>query len=243
MLALKKPDRSRWDDRKLDHVRPYLDAAERDGRFGVVAIVVAQEFQWVFSATKRTGAGGGIWFDFAKAERRVGIYYFYVLDPEFGPGFIKICTYFPYPAKVWLNGHEWAKRQADHAGIGYTALANGFATCDRPRRAAGDLRPVRARRRAGVLRPLDRRHPDPVHRRRPGRRLLVGAVDAPSRGVHAPWCSTTPAGPAGSSKRSSPTTSPSAAPKRVDVVFGPTGRGRHHQAAVLRPACSPPAPR
>ena len=31
ILALKKPDRSRWDDRKLDHVRPYLEAAERDG--------------------------------------------------------------------------------------------------------------------------------------------------------------------------------------------------------------------
>ena len=86
ILALKKPDRSRWDDRKLDHVRPYFDAAERDGRFGVVAIVVAQEFQWVFNATKHTGAGGGIWFEFTKAERRVGIYYFYVLDPEFGPG-------------------------------------------------------------------------------------------------------------------------------------------------------------
>jgi hypothetical protein len=97
-----------------------------------VAIVAAQEFQWVFNATKRTGSGGGVWFDYAKAERRVGIYYFYVLDPEFGPGFIKICTYFPYPAKVWLNGHEWAKRQAARAGIAYTALANGFATCDHP---------------------------------------------------------------------------------------------------------------
>src|SRR5947209_11352664 len=39
ILALKKPDRSRWDDRKLDHVRPYLDAAQRGGRYGVVAIV------------------------------------------------------------------------------------------------------------------------------------------------------------------------------------------------------------
>jgi hypothetical protein len=98
----------------------------------VVAIVVAQEFQWVFNATKHTGATGGIWFEFTKAERRVGICYFYVLDPEFGPGFIKICTYFPYPAKVWLNGHEWAKRQADRVGISYRALANGFAACDQP---------------------------------------------------------------------------------------------------------------
>ncbi len=71
-------------------------------------------------------------FDFVKAERRVGTYYFYVNDPEFGPGFIKICTYFPYPAKVWLNGHEWAKRQADHEGVAYSALSNGFASCDQP---------------------------------------------------------------------------------------------------------------
>jgi hypothetical protein len=130
ILQLKKPDRSRWDDRKLDHVRPYLDAAERAGHHGVVAIVAAQEFQWVFSATKKTGSTVGVWFDWAKAERRVGIYYFYVRDPDFGPGFIKICTYFPYPAKVWINGHEWAKRQADQAGINYRALGNGFAACD-----------------------------------------------------------------------------------------------------------------
>jgi hypothetical protein len=134
ILQLKKPDRSRWDDRKLDHVRPYLDAAERTGRHGVVAIVAAQEFQWVFSATKKTGSTAGVWFDWAKTERRVGIYYFYVWDPDFGPGFIKICTYFPYPAKVWVNGHEWAKRQADQAGISCRALGNGFAACDSPAR-------------------------------------------------------------------------------------------------------------
>jgi hypothetical protein len=44
VLALKKPDRS-WDDRKLDHVRPYLERAEREGRCAVVAIVACQEFQ------------------------------------------------------------------------------------------------------------------------------------------------------------------------------------------------------
>ena len=134
ILALKKPDRSRWDDRKLDHVRPSLERAERAGRFGVVAIVAVQEFQWVFTATKRRGAASAVWFDWTKTERRVGIYYFYVLDPDFGPGFIKLCTYFPYPAKVWVNGHEWAKRQADRAGLSYTALSNGFATSAQPRR-------------------------------------------------------------------------------------------------------------
>ena len=41
VLALKKPDRSRWDDRKLDYVRPCLTAAEEQGRSAVVAIVAA----------------------------------------------------------------------------------------------------------------------------------------------------------------------------------------------------------
>ena len=134
ILALKKPDRTRWDDRKLDHVRPYLDAAEREGRYGVVAIVACQEFQWVLSGRNRATHPNAVCYDFFREERRVGTYYFYILDPEFGPGFIKICTYFPYPAKVWLNGHEWVKRQALHAGIGYTELENGFRSCSEPER-------------------------------------------------------------------------------------------------------------
>ena len=39
-----------------------------------------------------------------------------------------------YPAKVWVNGHEWAKHQADQADLTYTALANGFASCEQPER-------------------------------------------------------------------------------------------------------------
>ena len=131
VLRLKGPDRSRWDDRKLDHVRPYLEAAERERRFGIVAIVAGQEFAWVFSArTHRKGKA--LWFEFFREQRRVGVYYFYILDPDFGPAFIKICTYFPYPARVWVNGHEWAKRQADHGGLDYSALSNGFASCPEP---------------------------------------------------------------------------------------------------------------
>jgi len=132
VLSLAGPDRSRWDDRKVDHVRPYVDDAVAAGRFGVVAIVSTQEFQWVFGGRDRSATPGVVSFDFTKSSRRVGTFYFYVLDADCGLGFIKICTYFPYPAKVWLNGHEWAKRQADHAGIAYTALANGFATCADP---------------------------------------------------------------------------------------------------------------
>ncbi len=132
ILRLKKPDRTRWDDRKLDHVRPYLERAQAEGRYGVVAIVAAQEFQWVFSAKSRSTRPGVARFEFVKEDRRVGMYYFYILDAEFGPTFIKVCTYFPYPTKVWCNGHEWAKRQARRQGVAFAELANGFASCEDP---------------------------------------------------------------------------------------------------------------
>jgi hypothetical protein len=51
---------------------------------------------------------------------------------RFGPFFIKFCSYFPYTAKVCINGNEWAKRQAAKSGIGFEALDNGFAACDDP---------------------------------------------------------------------------------------------------------------
>jgi hypothetical protein len=120
------------DDRKVDVMRPYLAGQARTGRSGVAAIGIAQEFQNVFASAKHVGDNGVPWFSFDKADRRVTCFYLYVWDIDFGPAFIKICTYFPYPIKVWLNGHEWAKRQAAQAGIGFTELSNGFASCADP---------------------------------------------------------------------------------------------------------------
>ena len=120
------------DDRKIEVMRPYLARQARTGRPGVAAIGIAQEFQNVFAATKRVGHNGVPWFSFFKADRRVTCFYVYLWDADFGPAFIKICAYFPYPIKVWLNGHEWAKRQAVKAGIGFSELSNGFASCADP---------------------------------------------------------------------------------------------------------------
>jgi hypothetical protein len=124
--------RLRGADRKIDVMRPYLDRAAASGRSRVAAIGVAQELQNVFSATEKQTSNGIPWFAFHKIDRRVTCYYFYVWDADFGPAFIKICAYFPYPGKIWLNGHEWAKQQARQTGIGFTELSNGFASCTKP---------------------------------------------------------------------------------------------------------------
>ena len=120
------------DDRKADVMAPYLKRAAATGRSQVAAIGVAQEFQRVWAAYRRETSTAAPQFTFAKADRRVTCYYFYLWDEGFGPAFIKVCAYFPYPAKIWLNGHEWAKRQAARAGIAFTELSNGFAACDDP---------------------------------------------------------------------------------------------------------------
>jgi hypothetical protein len=119
-------------DRKADVMAPYLRKAAAAGRSQVAAIGVAQEFQRVWAAYQRDTATAAPQYTFAKADRRVTCYYFYLWDDGFGPAFIKVCAYFPYPAKIWVNGHEWAKRQAQRAGIGYRELSNGFAACDDP---------------------------------------------------------------------------------------------------------------
>ena len=120
------------DDRKIAVMQPHIEAQAATGRSGVAAVGVAQEFQRVWSAYQRDTQTAAPQYTFAKADRRVTCYYFYLWDEDFGPAFIKVCAYFPYPAKIWVNGHEWAKRQALKAGIGFTELANGFASCDDP---------------------------------------------------------------------------------------------------------------
>jgi hypothetical protein len=120
-------------DRNIEVMRPYLERAATSGRSQVAAVGVAQEIQRVFLARKRdTDPAGCPQFSFDKGDRRVTVYYFYLFDADFGPAFIKVCTYCPWPIKVWINGHEWAKRQATMAGLGFSELSNGFASCEDP---------------------------------------------------------------------------------------------------------------
>jgi len=120
-------------DRNIEVMKPYLDRAAASGRSQVAAVGVAQEPQRVFIARKRdTDPAKPPQFSFDKKDRRVTVYYFYLWDASFGPAFIKVATYCPWPMKIWVNGHEWAKQQARKIGPGFTELSNGFASCDDP---------------------------------------------------------------------------------------------------------------
>jgi hypothetical protein len=67
-----------------------------------------------------------------KSTAMVNHYYFYCVDEDFGPFFLKFCSYFPYNAKLCLNGHEYVKRQLQKQGIPFEPLDNGILSCADP---------------------------------------------------------------------------------------------------------------
>jgi hypothetical protein len=117
-------------DSKDAFVAPYR--ARFTAREGVVLIGVAQEKMRSFKAHKRPGRGHTPVFDFSRQSVAVNHYYFYVHDREWGPAFLKIGTYLPYPVKLCLNGHEWVKQQLRRNRIRFDSLDNGFLSCPDP---------------------------------------------------------------------------------------------------------------
>jgi hypothetical protein len=116
----------RKDDVMHEHLTRFT-AAE-----GVLFIGRAQEKTTLFRTERRRDDEGKSYPWIVKTTGVVNHFYFYCVDADFGPFFLKFCSYFPYTARLCLNGHEWAKRQAAKAGIGFTALDNGFAAVEDP---------------------------------------------------------------------------------------------------------------
>jgi DNA-binding HxlR family transcriptional regulator len=102
---------------------------------GVVFVGKAQEKAKVLRTEKRRNAATGDPYPWiVMSTAMVNHYYIYAVDRDFGPFFIKFCSYFPYNARLCLNGHEYAKRQLEREGIAFTALDNGVLDCADPRR-------------------------------------------------------------------------------------------------------------
>jgi len=103
---------------------------------GVLFVGKSQEKARVFRTEKRRNPETGQPYPWiVRATALVNQYYFYCVDRDFGPFFLKFCSYFPYTAKLCINGHEYLKRQLAQKGIGFEALDNGLASCANPERA------------------------------------------------------------------------------------------------------------
>jgi hypothetical protein len=119
--------------RKDEVAREHL--ARFDGEEGILFIGKAQEKASVIRTQKRRHPDTGQSYPWlVRATAMVNHYYFYGVDREFGPFFLKFGSYFPYNAKLCLNGHEWLKRQLAKEGIAFEALDNGIRACADPKR-------------------------------------------------------------------------------------------------------------
>ena len=123
-------------ENKEEIARPLIEAAAAEGGSGRVVLVgIAQEKAPVWRSWKAKGQQRAAHphMEWGRQMAFINHFYFYLWDPEWGGAFWKTNAYAPYP--IWiclLNGHEWAKRQCVKAGVGYTALDNGFGSCTDP---------------------------------------------------------------------------------------------------------------
>jgi len=145
--------------RKDDVAQQYL--ATFEGEEGVLFVGKAQEKASVFRTEKRRDAAGKTYPWIIRSTAMVNHYYVYLVDKDFGPLFIKFCSYFPYPAKLCLNGHEWLKRQLTHREIPFEPLDNGIRATDAPGRVQRIADTLDAAKIDAVFRKWLRRLPHP----------------------------------------------------------------------------------
>jgi hypothetical protein len=146
--------------RKDDIAKQYH--AQSSGTEGIRFVGKAQEKTSVFRTEKRRNPETGQTYPWiVRSTAMVNHYYFYGFDDDFGPFFIKFCSYFPYNAKLCINGHEYVKRQLVKEGIAFEALDNGVLTCANPRRLQQLCDGLSAAKIEALLRKWLRRLPHP----------------------------------------------------------------------------------
>src|SRR6478609_4850717 len=160
-------------------------AAQQRKRFqkteGVVFIGKAQEKTPVFrTERRRSETTGGTYPWLVRSTAMVNHFYIYCVDRDFGPFFLKFSTYFPYNAKLCLNGHEYAKQQLAHKGIGFEALDNGVLSCDDPKRLQAICDGLSAEKIDALLRKWLRLlpHPYEARDRKAGYRYQISILQA-----------------------------------------------------------------
>jgi hypothetical protein len=114
------------DVRRQDWVEPYY--RQLGDQPGVAVILRCRERARVATCYPSQG------YLIEPAWRYVNLYYFYLQDAALGRCFLRLCPYFPFDARVCLNGHEWLAGQLRREGIAFRKDDNAFLACADPAR-------------------------------------------------------------------------------------------------------------
>jgi hypothetical protein len=151
------------------------------GEEGVLFVGKAQEKAGVCRTERRRNPQTGQPYPWlVRSPAMVNHYYFYGVDRDFGPFFLKFCSYFPYNAKLCLNGHEYLKRQLAQRKVAYEALDNGILACAAPGQLQALADGLSAAKIEALLRKWLARlpHPFTARDRRAGYRYEVSILQA-----------------------------------------------------------------
>jgi hypothetical protein len=118
--------------RKDDVAHDYL--ARHDGSEGVLFVGRAQEKARVYRTQKRVNPDTGRAYPWlAASTAMVNHFYFYAVDDDFGPFFIKFGDLLPLHRQgVFETAITGPSARATKAGIGHVGLDNAFASCEDP---------------------------------------------------------------------------------------------------------------
>src|SRR6516162_6093134 len=167
------------DTRKEELAAAYR--AQFTGMEGILFIGKAQEKVRTFRTQGRRCPQTGASYPWlVKATALVNQYYFYGIDDDFGPFFLKFSSYFPFTGRLCINGHEYVKRQLAKEGIAYQALDNGVLHCANPQRLQAIADGLDAAKIDALLRKWLARlpHPFPAADRAAGYRYDLSILQA-----------------------------------------------------------------
>jgi len=166
-------------ERKDDVTQKYLRSFRRNE--GVLYVGKAQEKARLMRTERRRSQITGATYPWiVESTAMVNHYYFYCVDEDFGPFFLKFCSYFPYNAKLCINGHEYLKRQLAKRKVRFEALDNGIKSCADPKLMQRLCDGLSAERIDRLLRKWLRRlpHPFPARDRTAGYRYQLSILQA-----------------------------------------------------------------
>src|SRR5215831_2488702 len=107
-------------------VQPYFERLQ--GQSGLAVILRCREPERIAVCFAKRGNAVEL------AQRWINLYYFYLQHPQCGRIFLRVCPYFPFNARFWMNGHDWLARRLRAEGIAFQQCDNAFTHCADPER-------------------------------------------------------------------------------------------------------------
>ena len=116
------------DGRRDEFVESYFKRAKAND---VVCIIKAREPARILTAIGNKKENR---WHLELKQRWVEQYSFDINDGEWGRMFVRICPYFPFPARLCLNQHHWLANRMRQEGIHFKQTSNAFIQCSNAKR-------------------------------------------------------------------------------------------------------------